>query len=163
MKTLKYLRYAVICALTVLCEMIFGSYIEICGAVPMFGFCFCITASAFERDISCAVGVAAVTGALCDVLYGHGFGTYTVSFALVALAVFYVRDKVFSSGILMLLTSVFVMSLAVNVVYYVFHITEIGTDFGSMAVSVILPSCIYNTVIALIFYPFVKRSFGKRG
>lgn len=163
MKIVKCTRYVAACALIVLCEMAFGSYIKIGGVVPMLGFCFCITAAFFERDLNFIVAVGAVMGALCDCLFGHGFGTYTVLFALSALAVFYVRDKVFSSRIIMLAACAFIMSLAANAVYYVFHITEIGGGFFGVFLSIILPSGVYNTAVSLMFYPAVKRILGKRG
>ena len=162
MKVIKGIRYATICILILLCEMTFGTYIEVSGAVPMLSFCLCIVVALFEDDINFITGVAAVTGGIVDVLTGYGFGTYTFTFTLSALITFYIRDRLFSSKVLFMIIDVFVLSVFTNIIYYLLHMKDIGNSFGSLFVSIMLPSAIYNVFVSLIFYPILKLTMYKR-
>ena len=162
MKVIKGIRYATICILILLCEMTFGTYIEVSGAVPMLSFCLCIVVALFEDDMNFITGVAAVTGGIVDVLTGYGFGTYTFTFTLSALITFYIRDRLFSSKVLFMIIDVFVLSVFTNIIYYLLHMKDIGNSFGSLFVSIMLPSAIYNVFVSLIFYPILKLTMYKR-
>ncbi len=162
MKVIKGIHYATICILILLCEMTFGSYIKISGAVPMLSFCFCVVAALFEDDINFVTGIAAALGCVIDVLTGYGFGTYTFTFTLSALITLYIRDRLFSSKVLLMIIDVFVLSVFTNIIYYLFHIRDIGNSFGSLFVSIILPTAVYNVFVSLIFYPILKLTMFKR-
>ena len=162
MRTVKGVRYALFCIAILICEMTFGSYIEVSGAVPMLGFCFCVTMALFENDTDFVIGVSAALGSVLDILTGHGFGTYTFSFAACALITYYIRDRIFSSKVLLLICDVFILSLVVNALYYLFHIKDIGIDFAGLFSSIILPSAIYNIAVSLVLYPIIKRILCKR-
>lgn len=162
MKVIKGIRYAIICILILLCEMTIGSYLKISGAVPMLSFCLCIVVALFEDDMNFITGVAAVTGGIIDVLTGYGFGTYTFTFTLSALITFYICDRLFSSKVLFMIIDVFVLSVFTNIIYYLLHMKDIGNSFGSLFVSIMLPSAIYNVFVSLIFYPILKLTMYKR-
>lgn len=162
MKITKNLRYTAALALITVCEAAFAKYIAVGGAVPMLGFCFCITTAFFEDDAPTTVIFSALFGCALDLLTSHGFGTYTLMFALCSAAAFSVRGRLLSSRILMLALFAFLLTLPVCAVYYVLHITEIGVDFVGYFLTKIIPCGIYNTAVSLAFYPICKRFFGKR-
>ncbi len=162
MKSVKIAKYALICFIVLVFEMTFGKYLAISGAVPMLTFCFCITFALFESDMNYIAFVSATAGALFDILSGHGFGTYTLLFSLSAMATFFVRDNLFSSKILLLICDVFVLSIFVETIYFLIHITDISGNFFTSFISVILPVAVYNIIISLVFYPILKRILVKR-
>lgn len=162
MKVVKTVRYTLMSFVILFCEMTFSKYIEISGVVPMLSFSFLITSVMFENNINYIVMLSAVVGGIVDVLLGHGFGTYAVTFMLSAIAAFFIRDKLFSSKVLFLIFSVFLLSIFTESVYYLFHITDIGGRFFAGFAFVIVPTGIYNTVISLIFYPVLKKILFKR-
>lgn len=162
MRIVKTARYAALSFIVLLCEMTFSKYIEISGVVPMLSFSFLITAAMFEEDVNCILIVSAVLGGMLDVLSDHGFGTYAVAFTLSAAAAFFIRDKLFSSKVLLLVFCSFLLSIFTQVVYYLFHIIDIGGNFFAGFTSVVVPTGVYNTFVSLIFYPVLKKILLKR-
>lgn len=162
MKFVKTAKYAVMGFAILLCEMTFGKYLEISGAVPMLTFCFCVAFASLEKEINYVAFVSAFAGALFDILSGHGFGTYTLLFTLSAVATFLIRDNVFSSKALMLICDVFILSVFVEIIYFLIHITNIRGEFYRSFISVMLPVAVYNSVVSLIFYNILKPILSKR-
>ncbi len=160
MRLYKVTRYALPGLAAVLCEQIFGKYIAISGAVPMLCFCFCICTAVLEEESCCTAWSAAVLGGVCDVLSGHGIGTYMLTFTLAAMGTYAVHNRLFSSKRLFLFLDMLVMTIFVQTVYYLTHIIEIGSEYRF--VQIILPMAVYNAVLTVIMYPLVKRIFKRR-
>lgn len=162
MKLLIGIKYFLAAFAALLLDYTAAKYIAVGGGMPQFMFCFCILASMHEKDMSRAAAAAIAAGAAADVLSGHGFGTYTLTFTMPAMATYAARDKLFSSGFLFLILDAFFLTTLSQTVYYLFHITDAGSSFGDLFTSVILPSAAYNTVICAVFYPLAKRIFADR-
>ena len=97
MKIIEYARYFLICLFTVIFEMTVGKYLAISGTVPMISFCVCTAISAREEKQDYIIFVSVFLGVVMDLLSGHGFGTYTVTFILSAYATYFLRNLIFSS------------------------------------------------------------------
>ena len=160
----KDIKYAILAFLLVSSEAAFGKYIAISGAVPMLTFSFCIVCAIKENDMSYVMALSAILGAVSDVLYGHGFGTYTVAFAFAAFYTFKLKDAVFSSKWLFLVLDAFFMTVLVQVFYMILHLGDIGTEniFAGI-VSIILPMAVYNTGMCCLFYWISEKIPHKRG
>ncbi len=157
MKVAKIAKYSAISFVVLLCEMTFSKHIEVCGAVPMFTFSFLMAAVIFEDDVKYILVLSALLGGIIDVSLSYGFGTYAVTFMLSSLVAFFIRDKLFSSKILLLICNTFFLSVFTEIVFYILHITDIGGRFWILFTSIIVPTGIYNIFISLIFYPVLKR------
>lgn len=159
----KDIKYALLAFLTGTMEAAFGKYIGILGAVPMLTFSFCIVCALREDEVSYPMVLSAICGAVSDILYGHGFGTYTVAFCFAAFYTFKLKDVIFSSKRLFLLLDVFCMTVLVQLFYMIIHLGDIGTNnFFKVLWSIILPTAVYNTAVSCLFYYVGEKVSRKR-
>lgn len=158
----KDIKYAILAILIGTFETAFGKYIKIFGAVPMLTFSFCIVSALFESEESYIMVLSALLGAASDILYGHGFGTYTIAFSFSAFATFRLKDAIFSSKWLFLVLDAFFMTFLVQIFYMILHLGDIGAgNFFKGIWSIVLPMAFYNTAICCFFY-YVAKAFSKK-
>ena len=163
MRLTKKIKYTAAAIAVILAEQVFAKYIAVGGAVPMFTFCFIIIAAMLEDELSYTLTLSAVCGIVCDILAVHGIGTYTFTYTFAAWAVYEMHNKLFSSRLLFLECAVFILTFLLQMVYFVLHIPDIGTNnFPSLLTSIMLASAVYNMVVSLIFWPILKKIFEKR-
>ncbi len=159
----KDIKYAILAFLVGTMEAAFGKYIRIFGAVPMLTFSFCIVCAARENEISYPMILSAILGAVSDILYGHGFGTYTVAFSFAAFYTFKLKDAIFVSKWLFLLIDVFCMTVLVQLFYMILHLGDIGmNNFFKALWSIILPTAVYNIAVSCLFYYIGEKVSQKR-
>ena len=152
MKIFKSIKYFIICFATIVLEMTLGKYLSISGTVPMLSFCLCLVIATKEKDPEYILYIGIILGVLLDLLLGHGFGSYTVIFTLSVWVTFLFRDNIFSSLAVFLTIDTFILSILLNVIYYLFHILDAGIDFGTMLAKIAFPTAVYNTIISILFY-----------
>lgn len=158
----KDIKYALLALLIGAMEAAFGKYIAILGAVPMLTFSFCIVCAVREKEEAYAMVLSMLLGAISDILYGHGFGTYTVAFSFAAFFTLKLKDAVFSSKWLFLVIDAFVMTLIVELFYVILHMGDIGTSNIFKGIwSIILPTAFYNTAICSLFY-YISEKFSRK-
>lgn len=162
MKIFKSIKYFIICFATIVLEMTLGKYLSISGTVPMLSFCLCLVIATKENDPEYILCIGIILGVLLDLLLGHGFGSYTVIFTLSVWVTFLFRDNIFSSLAVFLTIDTFILSILLNVIYYLFHILDAGIDFGTMLAKIAFPTAVYNTVISILFYSILKPTLYKR-
>lgn len=162
MKILKSIKYFIICFATIVLEMTLGKYLSISGTVPMLSFCLCLVIATKEKDPEYILYIGIILGVLLDLLLGHGFGSYTVIFTLSVWVTFLLRDNIFSSLAVFLTIDTFVLSILLNVIYYLFHILDAGINLGTMLAKIAFPTALYNTVISILFYLVLKPTLYKR-
>ena len=160
----KDIKYAVLALLIGTIEASFGKFIAISGAVPMLTFSFLIVSALLESDISYVMVLSVILGAISDVLYGHGFGTYTVAFSFSCFCTFKLKNAIFSSKWLFLTVDAFLLTIFSQIFYMIIHIRDIGSEnFFRCIWSLILPTAIYNTLLCWLFCFLGSKIFGKRG
>ncbi|MDD6735896.1 MAG: rod shape-determining protein MreD [Clostridiales bacterium] len=162
MKLVKNIKYILSVLFALLIDFTMAKYLKIGGAMPQLMFCFCIMCAVFEREFSYVCAAAIAAGATADMLSGHGFGTYTLTFCLSALVTFAVRDKTFSSKALFSAVDVFVLTVLSQLIYYLFHINDAAGSFWRLFTSVILSSALYNCVVCMIFFRAMRCLFAER-
>lgn len=159
----KDIKYAVLALLIFASEAAFGKYIAISGAVPMLTFSFLIVSAVLESDISYVTVLSVILGLFSDILYGHGFGTYTTAYFLSCFFTLKLKNAVFASKWFFLIIDAFLLTVFVQIFYIIFHIRDIGAgNFFKCIWSYSLPLAVYNTVICMIFYAVGSRFFLKR-
>ena len=158
----KDIKYALSAILLAVIEASIGKYVAISGAVPMLTFSYLLFCAVIESDISYIMVISLLFGALYDILYGHGFGTYTVLFAVSAYYTFRWKDALFSSKWLFFVLDAFFMTVMVQSFYIIVHIGDIGAhNFWASFFSIVMPSAVYNTVICCAIY-FIHQKMSKR-
>jgi len=144
-------------------EFTFAKYIAIGAAVPMLTFCYVILGSMHEKNRENALLLGVLSGALCDLLGGHGFGTYTVVFGVTAWETALFCDSILSSRFLFLIINTFIMTIFAESVYFLLHIIEIGAGaFWQGFGEIIIMTAIYNVVVSAILYKPMKKIFSER-
>ena len=162
MRIVKNTKYVLVCFFVLMSEMIFGKYLEVGGIVPMLSFCLCLATAMIEDEPRYVICQAIVLGVLLDAFSGRAVGTYTITFLLSSFATYLVRDNLFSSAILLMICDVFVMTLFSTFVFWLFNVWNVGTGFVWMLTGVALPQALYNVIISLIFYFFLRKIYRKR-
>ena len=159
----KDIKYAFLAFLIGTMEAAFGKYIRVFGAVPMLTFSFCMVCAIEEEEISYPMVLSVICGAVSDILYGHGFGTYTIAFSFAAFYTFKLKDIIFSSEWLFLLLDIFFMTILVQIFYMILHLGDIGTNnFLKALWSIVLPTAVYNTAVSCFFYYVAEKISHKR-
>ena len=162
MRIVKNTKYVLVCFFVLMSEMIFGKYLEIGGVVPMLSFCLCLSTAFVEDEPRYIICQSIVLGVLLDAFSGRAIGTYTITFLLSSFATYMVKDKLFSSEVLLLICDVFVMTLFSAFVFWLFNVWNLGDGFFWMLRGIALPQAVYNIVISLIFYYLLRKIFGRR-
>lgn len=162
MKIFKSIKYFMICFATIILEVTLGKYLAISGTVPMLSFCLCLVIAVNEKDPDYILYIGIIVGAILDILLGHGFGTYTAAFALSCWITYMLRDAIFSSMALFLTIDTFVLTIILNVVYFLLHILDVGSDFGTILLEIAFPTAFYNTIVSIVFYAILKLTLYKR-
>ena len=139
MKIIQYARYFFICLFMIILEMTIGKYLEISGTVPMLSFCLCTVISGREEKSNYIIFSSIFLGMGIDLLSGHGFGTYTLLFVISAYVTYILRNSIFSSITLFLIFDTFILSVLSCMVYYLFHILDVGINFGFMLTNIAFP------------------------
>lgn len=162
MKIIQYARYFLISFFAIILEMTVGKYLAISGTVPMISFCVCTAISAREENQNYIIFASVFLGVIMDLLSGHGFGTYTVTFILSAYATYILKNSVFSSITIFLIFDTFILSVFVCIFYYLFHVLDVGINFGNMLISIALPTAFYNVVVCVLISYILKLTLYKR-
>ena len=162
MKIFKNIKYSLICFFVIIFELTVGKYLEISGTVPMLSFCLCLVIATKEEKINYIITIGITMGVLADLFSGHGFGTYAVTYTLVVIATYLLRNNIFSSTTLFLVCNTFVLTLISSVIYYVFHVLNVGIGFGDMITDIAIPTALYNTFVCVIFYMILNLTLYKR-
>ena len=114
MKFEKDIKYAVLSLFVFITEVAFGKYIAFSGAVPMLTFSFLIVTAILESDISYVMTLSVLLGAISDILYGHGFGTYTAAFFISCYCTFKLKNAIFYSKWLFLTIDSFLLTMVLK-------------------------------------------------
>jgi len=162
MKIFKNLRYFLICFFVIFFELTVGKYLEIIGTVPMLSFCLCLVIGTREENFNYIISIAITMGIFADLFSNHGFGTYTVTYTMAVIATYLLRNNIFTSMTLFTICNTFILTLVFSVIYYIFHILNVGMNFGTMIADIAIPTAIYNTVISVIMYVILSLTLYKR-
>lgn len=156
--------YTVMTFLILVCEFCFAKYLSIGASVPMLTFLFVIISAMHEKNRENALILGLLVGAVYDIMLGHGFGTYTIIFGITAWETASLCDSILSSRFIFLIINTVIMTIFAQLVFFLFHIIEIGPGaFSENFTNIILPTALYNTVVAAILYkPIGHIILGRR-
>lgn len=139
-------------------QVALAPHIAIGGVVPSLLLLVVITLAFAEGSQAGAVaGFAA--GLLFDLLGAGPVGAWALVFTLTGYAAGALQTNMFAEGWLLPLTVVFLASALAESSYAIF-LTVVGTGEGGFWASVwgrALPGAVYNSVLALLAYPWLAR------
>lgn len=162
MKLLKSINYFILCFAVIIFEMTAGKYLAISGTVPMISFCLCLVIASKEKSPDYILYIGIIMGVFLDLFMEHGFGTYTIIVTLCVWVTYLLRDTIFSSVLLFLIIDTFILTVLSSVVYYLFHILNVGVTFITMLNRIALPSAAYNSLVVAVLYLILSGTMYKR-
>lgn len=132
-------------------------YISIGGVTPNLLFLVVVTLALTEGPTAGAsAGFAA--GLLFDLLGTGAVGPMTLVLTVIGYLAGQLHAQMFAEGWLLPLTVVAVASLGAEVAYgLVLAIVGQGGSFAAALFMKMLPTAVYNTVLALLVYPWLAR------
>ena len=132
-------------------------HLAIGGVVPNFILLVVVTLAMVEGPTAgCALGFAG--GLVLDLLGSGPIGAWALVLCVVGYLTGMLQERLFAEGWLLPVTVVFAASLFAALGYWaVSSIAGEGGAFGATVLRIILPSAIYNTVLAVLIYPWLAR------
>lgn len=154
MKKLKIFLWIFLLALA---QISLVHYIEFGGIGPGLLFVFAVCMAMNEQDWNTKVIVAAICGAVADVCSSRAFGVNLVLYTGTALLAAGVASTVYRKNFWMELPLLFVLTVAMEAVYYLINRQALGySSFLQAFGSVMLPAACYNAVMLLWMYPCMR-------
>jgi len=141
----------------IVAQVMIAPHITLLGAVPSFPVLVVITLAIVEGPEAGAIsGFAA--GLALDLLGASPVGVWTLVLVVVGYVAGLLQENLFAEGWLMPVTVAVVAGLLAEFSYLiVLEILGSGPAFWRAVWTVVLPRGVYNTVLALLLYPWLAR------
>lgn len=141
----------------VVLQVALAPQIAVFGVVPNFIFLVVVTLALVEGPV--AGGLSGfVGGLLFDLLGTSVVGPYALVLTLVGYVAGMLSANLFAEGWLLPVTVVAVASLITEVAYgIVLAVLGVGAPFWSSVLTLMIPSALYHTVLAVLAYPWLAR------
>lgn len=136
-------------------------YIAVGGIIPELLFVFAIGYALCERDEKRRFIVPVICGALVDLSSGQIFGVSVLIYTLTAMGGVWVTNLFYQTGILFWFPLLFVLSMLGGTAYFLCNIGVFG-QMGNVFGEIIVPTACYNTVSAILIFPFIKKTWKQR-
>jgi rod shape-determining protein MreD len=132
-------------------------YMAVFGVVPNFLFLIVITLALTEGPVAGAVS-GFVGGLLFGLLGTSAVGPYALVLCVVGYVAGMLSANMFAEGWLLPVSVVALASLTTEIAYgIVLAILGSGTPFWGSLLTIMLPSAVYHTVLAVLVYPWLAR------
>lgn len=132
-------------------------HLVIGGATPNFLLIVVVALALTMGPVTgCSAGFAA--GLILDLIGTGPVGLWALVFCVVGFIAGMLTENMFASGWLLPVTVAFVASLVSEIAYgLLLAVVGAAGDLGGALLSVVLPSAVYNTVLAVLVYPWLAR------
>ncbi len=141
----------------VILQVAIASRIAVFGIVPNLVFLVVVTLALVEGPVAGCVG-GFIGGLLFDLLGASVVGPYALVFCVVGYVAGLVHANMFAEGWLLPVSVVFVAGIGMEISYgLIMAILDVGMPFGTALLKVMLPGAVYNTALAVLFYPLLTR------
>ena len=134
-------------------------FISVFGIMPDVVFvaliCFCMFYGK-ERGL----GMSVAAGIITDLISSSPVGAHALLFLAAAVVCAITYETVFEKNIWTAMVSVFVLSLAYNIITYLFQVFMAGDyNFLYAMWRYILPVCLFNTIITPVLYKIIGKVY----
>ena len=146
-----------------LLQSLFAFYIKIGSIMPDFLLVFVLCYALTEKRIKTVIIVSVLCGILGDCISARIFGIYIAKYLISAVILYQLNDSIFRNGAVANFVFIFLMCILGETVFFFLNIGElkemgyIYSLFGT-----ILPSAVYNTVLACLILPVTRKICSKR-
>ena len=107
-------------------------------------------------NAGCAAGFFA--GLLLDLLGAGPVGLWALVLCVVGYLAGMLEANLFAEGWLLPVTVVFVAGLTAEMAYgFLLSVVGVGSAFWQTFAEIMLPNAVYNTVLAILVYPWLAR------
>lgn len=153
----RFFPTAVALLVAVILQVAIAPYLAVFGVVPNIVFLVVVTLALVEGPVAgCAAGF--VGGLMFDLLGSGVVGPYALVLTVVGYVAGLMQANMFAEGWLLPVSVVAVASLATEVSYgIILAIVGAGESFWAGALTVMLPGALYNTILAVLVYPWLAR------
>lgn len=144
-------------AASVLLQLIVAPHVAPFGVVPSIPLLVVITL-AFVQGPGSGAGAGFAAGLALDLLGSGPVGAWALVFTIVGYLAGMMEANLFAEGWLLPVTVALLAGLAAEFAYLVV-LTVLGVEvsFWRAVLGVVIPRSIYNSVLALLFYPWLAR------
>jgi rod shape-determining protein MreD len=120
-------------------------------------FVFIICFSLTRDDVECVI-TALILGIIKDCYFPQIFGINTVIYVSSAYILSQLQKRIYKDAVIIPVMLSFIFTLFKNVLYFGYlYIASIKLDFVQDVANVMLIEALYNSIISLFIYRFVKR------
>lgn len=153
----KFLPAALALVAAVILQVSIAPYMSIFGVVPNFLFLVVVTLALTEGPVAGSLsGFAA--GILFDLLGNSAVGPYALVLCVVGYVAGMLQANMFAEGWLLPVTVVAVAGLTTELTYgIVLTVLDAGIPFWRSLFTVMIPGALYQTVLAVLAYPWLAR------
>lgn len=141
----------------VILQVAIAPYMAVFGVVPNFIFLVVVTLAFVQGPVAGSVS-GFVGGLVFDLLGISVVGPYALVLTLVGYVAGLLSASMFAEGWLLPVTVVAITSLVSELVYgVVLAVLGAGPPFWHSVLTITLPGVVYNTVLAVLVYPWLAR------
>jgi rod shape-determining protein MreD len=152
----RFVPTAVALLAAVILQAAVAPYLAIFHVVPNIVFLVVVTLALVEGPVSgCASGF--VGGLLFDLLGSGVVGPYALVLTVIGYVAGLMQANMFAEGWLLPVSVVAVASLATELSYGIILAIMGAGEFWAALLTVMLPGALYNTVLAVMVYPWLAR------
>jgi len=141
----------------IVAQVVFAPHLALFGVVPSFPVLVVITLAIVEGPEAGAIaGFGA--GLALDLLGSAPVGVWALVLVVVGYVAGLLQENLFAEGWLMPFTVAIVAGVLAEFSYLVvLTVLGVGPEFWRSVWTVVLPRAVYNTVLALLLYPWLAR------
>lgn len=141
----------------IIAQVVFAPHVALLGVVPGFPVLVVITLAVVEGpEVGAVSGFAG--GLALDLLGTSPVGVWALVLVVVGYLAGLLQENIFAEGWLMPVTVAIVAGILAELSYLVvLQVLGSGPAFWQSVWTVVLPRAVYNTVLALLLYPWLAR------
>lgn len=142
-----------------LIQTVIISPIHLFGAVPSIVMVYMLCVMILENEFRNAVTISIICAVVMGAIGGREFIVTTLFYVYSSIIVFSVRKKpVYMGNYPKVIIWTFIMSALMEILLFVTRTMSINTE---MLLNDALPTAIFNSVLAMVVYPILKKTMYK--
>lgn len=160
---MKNLRIAIWIFLLWIIQSVFLKYIRINGIGPELLYIFALCVAMYEKKPLYYVTVGAVCGTLAELSAGRMPGFFLIFYILSVLCTIGLKEIIYRNIFAFVIPLTAILTFFENsIFFFINHNVFESFSYTEAVKTIILPVVIYNTVLAVILKPFVKKTLYKK-
>ena len=156
---MKNLKLAVWIFLLWLFQTVFSRFVRIDGISPDILYVFVLCMAINEKKPSYYITIGIICGFIADAFTGGIPGFYLLAYTCTVLLTVMMGEIIYKELFLIIAPVTAVFTFILNSIYFLINHTYLQEiSYAAALKSIILPVIIYNTVVAIIINPLLKKT-----